>query len=59
MLSPVEPDRIDNYLRFMARYLFLFFGLPLIVWFYVKPAGLLLAVVGIDFLWHRLERLKE
>jgi hypothetical protein len=55
MLSPVEPDRIDNYLRFMARYLFLFFGLPLMFGFYVKPAGLLLAVVGIDFLWHRLE----
>jgi hypothetical protein len=55
LLKPISEKDVDSYVRFLATWLGLFIGLPMLFGALLKPVVILILVVGLDFIWHKLE----
>tara|TARA_B100001173_G_C15486772_1_gene337160 strand:+ start:57 stop:239 length:183 start_codon:yes stop_codon:yes gene_type:complete len=55
MLKPVSRSQLDSYTKFLAKWMLLFIGLPLAVGFVLTPFSILILIVGLDFIWHKME----
>jgi|TARA_R110001632_G_scaffold97906_1_gene204537 hypothetical protein len=57
MLKPIPKRYLNSYTIFLARYLGLFLGLPMLFGVVLKPALILIIVIGLDYLWHKIKDL--
>jgi|SaaInlV_165m_DNA_1040744.scaffolds.fasta_scaffold01504_9 hypothetical protein len=55
MLKPVSRSQLDSYTKFLAKWMLLFMGLPLAFGFVITPLSILILIVGLDFIWHKME----
>ncbi len=57
MIKPIPKKDLDGYIKFLARYLGLFLGLPMMFGVVLKPGLILALVIGLDCLWHKVKDL--
>ena len=55
LLKPIPRKKLDSYTRFLAKWLLLVMGIPLAVGIILAPVSILILIVGLDFIWHKLE----
>ena len=57
MLEKIPEKDLDSYTIFLARYLALFVGMPMMFGVVLKPLLILLLIVGLDQIWFKLKEL--
>ena len=54
-IKPIPERKIESYLRFLARWMALLIGMPMIFGLILKPILMLVVILAIDFIWHMLD----
>tara|TARA_R110002096_G_scaffold9417_2_gene37248 strand:- start:1107 stop:1289 length:183 start_codon:yes stop_codon:yes gene_type:complete len=57
MLKKIPEKDLDSYIIFLARYLALFVGMPMMFGVVLKPLLILLLIVGLDQIWFKLKEI--
>jgi len=55
MIKPIPERKIESYLTFLARWMALLIGMPMVFGFILKPILMLIIILAIDFIWHMLD----
>jgi len=54
-IRQIPERKIESYLRFLARWMALLIGMPMIFGLILKPILMLVIILAIDFIWHMLD----
>lgn len=54
-IRQIPEQKVESYLRFLARWMALLIGMPMIFGLILKPILMLVIILAIDFIWHMLD----